>query len=1190
MTDPAPSPAPIRVLRGTDLLDLTFSFPGLRIDDRFPGPRLLVPAGPGQDALLVVTFGPQHVVEHAFAEEQIPPEARDLPVSSLIGGKSVLVFEVGPSESVDYSEAGLLDAMRRLPLRVVDAAREAAAPRTLRPVRVPELTWDDPARALALVRLLRITAELTARAGPEATLAAATAAGAVIGTVADGPGEAVQLRTPENPFADPAHPATGVELPYRLVLSPPASAAWSHTTALGEPAPGERVELWHTRLSGTTARVVWNRDRDQDPGAPEDFRMPLDPVHRGHLTDLTANDTLTTPEGQPYHSSPVGVENLMLSAVGGWLDSLGEWPVRPAGIDLSQWRHRATMGRDHSVRVVDEGFLCPFGHRAALVTVTERKFTDARAAYLFQRQYILVRQPLRTYDPKSPLPADDSPTADLTNLLFPFTSVRIETLVTPNLRDVPAQPAAFFPETAADQPFPFKVTAVDHAGKLVEFRTPLMFVPESLGTGDELADVVAGYNNSSPPPLAAATAPPQLTSAALDGQTVALAPAGAPDDTSVDVAHLVWRVATPPGLSQPPPGEARFIPQLHWAEVSLPSAGALSGSTTTVPVAYARRYALSGFAQSTVLARTANTGEVFLQLLATQSLDFAGQGDRCGALLSPGFAIAGVSRRLGPVAGTAAGTDPLTTIANGAFSPAEFFRALDANLLGVLSLADIVQAAGLDRPLSAPRFFTQNVSAVTCFLTDLGRLADQLDRAAANLPTAARQVRDTGRQLARTIGDYLAQRLAGATGPVTLDQVDSAFTAFAGALDTLLNASPPGADPGLSTLLERVREQVATWNGTAGQLMSLRQAVQSAASGAQLPQTVNARLEWTPDIGPWPASDPVFAPRPDGRLTLIVDVRGSLRPDLTAGADISCALENFDLVLVPEFHAMRLHFRHIRFTMRAGRKPDVDVAFQGVEFIGPLAFVQTLRQLIPVDGFSDPPSLQVTAAGITARYGLPLPSLAIGVFSLENLRLDASLELPFIGGPLKVGFAFCSREAPFRLTVSMLGGGGFFGIVLTAKRVAVLEAALEFGAEAAIDFGVASGSLSVMAGIYFRLETDTGQARLTGYFRARGEVDVLGIVSASIELCLDLSYELSSGTVFGRARITIDVHIGFWSQSVTLECERRFTGSGPAPAALTADPVRPPAYAEMMTPYPDPVTGEHRDPVREYCTAFAEVS
>ncbi len=452
--------------------------------------------------------------------------------------------------------------------------------------------------------------------------------------------------------------------------------------------------------------------------------------------------------------------------------------------------------------------------------------------------------------------------------------------------------------------------------------------------------------------------------------------------------------------------------------------------------------------------------------------------------------------------------------------------------------------------------------------------------------------------LVTIIGDYLAQSLDGHPGPIELTDVDNAFNAFSAALTDLLNVLPPGADPGVRALLERVRQTVATWNNGAGQVLSVRQALEKAGRGAKLPETVNARLEWNPEIKPFPACNPVFVPHEDdqgrttGRFSLVVDLRGSLRSDLTAGADVTCCLEEFDLVLIPDFKAMRLNFERIRFTARVGKKLDVDVAFRGVRFTGPLSFVETLRQLIPIDGFSDPPGIQVTSSGIVASYALPLLNLAVGVFSLENLRLAAYLDLPFVGKSLEVGYSFCTRQAPFRLTFSMLGGGGFFGIVLTPKRVAVLEAALELCAAVSMNFGVASGSLSVMAGICFRLELDTGEARLSGYFRARGEVDVLGIVSASIELYLELIWQ--PGRVSGRARISVSIHIGFWSQSVTIECEKTFLGGGgnslAALGGAAADAVRPPTFAEMMSPYPDPVTGVQRVPVDEYCTAFAEVS
>ena len=78
-----------------------------------------------------------------------------------------------------------------------------------------------------------------------------------------------------------------------------------------------------------------------------------------------------------------------------------------------------------------------------------------------------------------------------------------------------------------------------------------------------------------------------------------------------------------------------------------------------------------------------------------------------------------------------------------------------------------------------------------------------------------------------------------------------------------------------------------------------------------------------------------------------------------------------------------------------------------------------------------------------------------------------------------------------------------------------LEAAFEFGAAIAIDFGVASGGVHVMAGIYFKMEP--GKASLTGYFRLGGYVDVLGLISASIELYMDLTYDLRGRQVH-RAR------------------------------------------------------------------------
>jgi hypothetical protein len=248
----------------------------------------------------------------------------------------------------------------------------------------------------------------------------------------------------------------------------------------------------------------------------------------------------------------------------------------------------------------------------------------------------------------------------------------------------------------------------------------------------------------------------------------------------------------------------------------------------------------------------------------------------------------------------------------------------------------------------------------------------------------------------------------------------------------------------------------------------------------------------------------------------------------------------------------------------------VDVVFTGFEFAGPLSFVETLRDLIPFDGFSDPPDVQVTPEGITAGFSMGLPNLAVGVFSLENLSLAAGFSVPFIGPPMSAWFRFCERENPARLTVSLFGGGFFFGITVDAKGLQVLEGAIEFGAAISVDFGVASGGVSAMAGLYFKIEGSDGT--LAGYFRLRGEVEALGIVSVSIELYLEMRYETASGKCVGTATLSIEVDVTLFSVTIEITCTKKFAGAG-------ADPT----FAELMDVAADATSADWN----AYCAAFA---
>jgi hypothetical protein len=286
-------------------------------------------------------------------------------------------------------------------------------------------------------------------------------------------------------------------------------------------------------------------------------------------------------------------------------------------------------------------------------------------------------------------------------------------------------------------------------------------------------------------------------------------------------------------------------------------------------------------------------------------------------------------------------------------------------------------------------------------------------------------------------------------------------------------------------------------------------------------------------------------------LPISVEIRTS--QDGGPQSVVSAALPKFKLQLLPGDDAlMGMTFQRIAFRVSTGGKPEVDVQFDGIEFLGLLSFIEKLRRVIPLDGFADPPFVDVTTEGATAGFSLALPSVAIGVFSLENIALGADCHIPFLGEAVTVGFFFCTKEAPFRLTVLAIGGGGWVGIRLSPRGLVLLEMGLEAGASLSVDLGVASGSVSVMIGVYMRLEDTRGQ--LTAYFRIRGEVEVLGIASASITLELSLTYDFDTGKLIGRARLTVEIEVAFFSASVEITCERKLAGSKGDPTLIDIMP------------------------------------
>lgn len=875
---------------------------------------------------------------------------------------------------------------------------------------------------------------------------------------------------------EPSPVVTALELPYRVILSPIPQSNWWHET---KPVTRRgRTELWHTRLTTTTdgvgpdaptkVRAIWTPDYVLLPSQiidvvnttpPAPFRMSLDALDRTMMVKLMADFTDKTPEFFPKASHS---KRLALSSLGGLLDVEGDWQHLPAGVGLEQWRHLATLGRDHYVRVVYRGFLCMLGHAASLIKVTERKFeslngTKDRVAVLRQRFFIVVRERVKHYSGAG---------HDSHGNNFPFTSVEILTRVTPNLMD-PGDPACrlkapgtnpdlstdkiygsdaqagqmphracFWPKIGPANDFMFQIAATDLSGRRVTFAMPLLFVgkeanekpPVKKGDPTVIDEVIRRYDLEFYRPQ---------RSASMGNAAICYAPevpAADPKkedkgDPRLPTHDVTFDAAGVHGVSTKEP---QFYPEVQDARVGIAAIQRLlQQPNATCDVAYTESYKSGGFGG-------ANSGEVFLKLLSPFELEFGDsvKSDAIGGLASPSMSIQGLSRIMGPVA---AKPDPniemaLANVTHNKFDPVDFFKG--AKILGGVALDEILEiVTGLDEP-SVPKLLSK-----------------------------------------------------------------------------------------------------------------------------QLPDRIEASFDWATDIN---KPDPLglFVPNAGGQTKL--SMHGVVSsPIATPSATTFTATATIEHFKVNLFGFIIVWFDTLTFSSKTGSKPDVAVKLhptdeakneQAIAFGGPLEFVNELRHIIPSNGFSDPPSLSVTPSGISASYSISVPTLAVGIFALENVSLGAGFSLPFDAKPAEVRFNFAERQSPFSLTVSLLGGGGFFAIGVGTEGVREIEAALEFGASLSIDLGVASGMVEIKAGVYFHWLTNS--VELAGYVRLHGEVSVLGLISASLTFNLQLAYLKENGhsVVWGEASLEVEIDVLFFSFSVSVKCRREFGGSSSDPKFIELIP------------------------------------
>ncbi|MGA8938580.1 MAG: hypothetical protein WB439_05380, partial [Acidobacteriaceae bacterium] len=517
-------------------------------------------------------------------------------------------------------------------------------------------------------------------------------------------------------IAAPGALETAIELPYRLIMSPTAKVGWSHSKTPVTHAGW--TELWHTRMSrlvsskGKTSlkdpsetnpislRAIWSPDyMGQQPLLPltdeVPFRAPMSRRDRDEIVKLTSGFNgyfvIDPATGQPstYQPTPVKASRVFLSALGGWLSSTGRWnnlphyyyykllnmraqkiiapiprplPGELINLDLSEWQHIATMGRDHYVKVVYEGFLYPFGHRAALVKISERKFVgsdvapaNSPVAYLRQHLYIVVREKDKTYVGAPYVHGGRE---------MPFQNlVRIKTETTPDIDDpttsaVPGSSASFWINQVG-QPFPFHLISQDLASTQFNFLAGLIFVSFA---ETNLAAVQSAYS-----------APGSPRTCTLHAKNIAYADPTA-GDTTLKTSQLFFDTQLVPAI---PPNVA-FIPKLDdttAAQVSIPAIAEILGTSPLINVRLYDTY----LNNATGLDAFAG---VYAQIDNPPVVEFS--ADKAGGFATPKLTITAVSARKGLVAG-----DP-GDAATGLILPSAFFADLSAKLFGAVPLQALI--------------------------------------------------------------------------------------------------------------------------------------------------------------------------------------------------------------------------------------------------------------------------------------------------------------------------------------------------------------------------------------------------------------------------------------------------------------------------------------------------------------------
>lgn len=1102
----------LSVLRPEDMLFLQFEYYNFKYIKKGQQSYLEID-NPKKPAAMIVLFPPQHTLEQAFWENNSLPggegnESVVLPAKYIRSGKSRLVFSVPSNfEGMPIIMDRLLD-WSQFKLKVNYRAR------VIEPVKVifnkfksfkgfNKISFNNKTIKAGGLRVAKNSKNRLRRQDIYNSKQLSSSLPKFASSQLYAKINYSALKAFLLEMRKPSFFETSIEAPTRLFISPNQLAGFDHKTKIQlkdhlEQAKGNLnnlkfnnplvsnkgrlSELWHSRMgvrlkngrvdvdimSGLrTIRALWARDAHKEllPKPPRNtpFRSSLDSWDRHNIVHQTSNFKLNG-----YKPRPVNANNLMLSSLGAWIDFDVDFDTPDfhanTSLELLEWEHRSTLGRDHYVKIVEAGFLFPFGHAASLVKITERKPDDStRSAANRQRMYIVVREPVVYYEMRDPQNGF---------IRFPFQSVELLTTKTPDI----APPVDIvnlgsnrnFWINSGGKELDFDLLLVDQEGEELKIRQPLIFVGKTAGYDKGLASqIVTAYNSEF-----------TLSKVDFNRQEIAYSPSLIEGDTQFETTEVHYGAQV---LENKPSTILKFHPTIRTAAVKVQAIEELTGEPDPVLIE---------------LRDDDNAGKVFAKVLGNLKADFSGGSDKSGGFMSPNTQVTSLSKLKGPLGGA------VDKLENLDFDPTEFFASAGdmpvAKLFGVVSVFDLLLG-----DLNFGSDGNQQADILGNLGSEMESLKEDIFEQKAILENAAEDAKATIQQ--------------------EIDSLQSQLTDKVSQLEQQLTDQIP---------------RIPNFNAY------------------RTDKAFVVEYKWIPEME---ASKSLFGDfltinvtKPKEALQVVSKLSRPFDTSKKTEFGVDASFTDFSVEIK---ELIRVSFESLKFGGGSGKKADVKVVMaedDSILFLGPLSFVNQLQNLIPSNGFADGPYMKLSPSGVKAGFDLAIPSVEVGVCTIANMTLGAGVHLPFTGAPLTLSFNFCKREAPFLLTVSAFGGGGFFLMKTSVKGFVGMEAAFEFGAALSMNFGVASGGVSVMGGFYFSMEIveDNTITTLTGYIRINGYLSILGIISLSIEIYLAFVAMFKDGKVekiYGEAIVKVKVEVLFFSKTVTLTARRELKGADADP-------------------------------------------